>query len=495
MLSASIVSLAGWNIYDANATENKSYFHGLSLQGVHGWITDSTESDSAAERASMLRDQFDSLVMSMNGNSVTYGLDTTISPCEDHYQFANGGWRDAVKMPDTRDRRYQMINFFSYAQRRMYDRLEEILDSARLVYSTTTDPTVRALGTFYEACMTADSLESSFFRNRAARNRKTPEPPRNKQCISQTLEQIGGAAGQAFVNDLKNSGAVGKMETLLSELRVAVEERLKSNTIMSDVEKEYALDRLSKLILRVGIPETEVDYSELKLLDNNFHENKKIIANFNNSQWTNSIGSNLREKWKASLLETNAFYMPGDHAIEIPTIMFSPPFFYRDREALYNFAGVGYIIGHEIFHSISPQLPMIADPRMKAETDSFKAFHTSLGEFEGWKTNGARTFNEDVADLGGSRVAYAAWKATLAKDPNYKEETIEGYTPDQRFFIAMGKTWRSKWTKNGISNGVHGPHWARVNAVAMQNPEFNEAFGCKQGDAMVLPPEKVSKIW
>lgn len=469
----------------------------------HGYCSVSTgcfaglvDSTGAQDSLALIEAQYDSIVLSfINGSgSIAHGLDTSTGPCENHYQFVNGGWRDGIELPNSDARRYQMVTSFSYAHKRMMQELEVILDSASRIHDRTPDHTLRVLGSFYESCMSADSLEPNYMARRRSGSPQR-DSTRGEQCLSRTLTYLGGAAGQIFAQDLKNSGAVTRMETLLDALKLAVEERLEGNQVMSASEREYALNRLSRLVLRVGIPDEMVDYSQLSLLSNDYERNKTLIHEFGNSQWVSSIGSNLREKWKLSLLMPNAVYMPSDHAIEIPTLMFSPPFFFREGEDLLNFAGVGYVIGHEIFHSIAMQLGSIESPKMKEEIDSFKAFHTSLGEFDGWKTDGSRTFSEDVADLGGSRVAYRAWKETIAKDPNYKDEVIEGYTPDQRFFIAMGRTWRSKWTRKGMSHGVHGPHWARVNGVAMQNPEFREAFGCKPGDKMFLSDEHLSIIW
>lgn len=439
---------------------------------------------------------FDSLVHTMLvGSSIAYGLDTTVSACEDHYQFVNGGWRDQIVIPESKEAGRQSINFFQYSFKKMLGRLEEMLDSSRVIASTTDDATVRVMGTFYESCMSADSLERSYIQQKYPRSASGRDSTRKEQCLNRTLEHLGGAAGQAFAEDLKRSGAITRMQTLLEALRESVQDRLKNNQIMSDAEKEYALERLGRLILRVGIPDQMVDYSVLQLSPTDYNQNKNLIGSFSNSRWAGSLGENVREKWKASLLMPNAFYMPYDHAIEIPTLMFSPPFFFEDGEDLLNFAGVGYVIGHEIFHSIAPQLSLVQDSAMAREIEAFKKFNSSLGTLDGWKVDGNRTFNEDVADLGGSRIAYHAWRETVAKDKTYKDQVIEGFTPDQRFFIAMGRIWRSKWTKKGIVYGSHAPGFARVNGIARQNPEFQKAFKCKKGDKMYIPQEKMSKIW
>lgn len=435
----------------------------------------------------------DTVVPSLYGESLTYGIDTAVSPCEDHFSFVNGGWRSVAVLPPRKQGGMRVETFFNHTYRTMLERIEKGLLSAQSNYATTDNPTVRALGTFFESCMVADSLEPDYFKRRKP-DSTARDSTRTEKCVSRSLYYMGGASGQLFAQQLISTGAVHRMEKLLEALKVQVVKRIDENTIMSEVEKDYARDRLNKLILRVGIPEEMVDFSGLKLSPVDYHENKKTIGTFYNMQWVDGIGGNMRERWKASLLTPNAFYMPMDHAIEIPSVMFSPPFFYADGDDYLNFAGVGTVIGHEIFHSIAQQLPLIESHEMKSEIDSFKVFNTSMGTLDGWTANGERTFSEDVADLGGGRVAYAAWKSFSSYD-TAKNSVVDGYTAEQRFFIAMGRVWRSKWIGGAPNHDVHAPYFARVNATVMQIPEFSTAFGCKPGDKMYVAPEKLSRIW
>lgn len=421
--------------------------------------------------------------------SVLEGMDTTVSPCSDFYQFANNGWRSKVDRDSTLSD-LKVINNFSYVHDMMGKRLGEILDTARLTYADSEDPTIRVLGVFYESCMSADSLESVHFRRTSDTTVK--DSTRGSQCLSRVISHLGGAAGQAFVKELVKEDVVNRMEKLLASIKDETKNRIARNTIMNDAEREYALERLDKLVLRIGIPDQLQDYSDLHLHPDSYEANKRLIAEFNNINWINSIGGNVRERWKASLLLVNAFYSPAEHAVEVPTIMFSPPFFFPDGEDLMNYAGVGYVIGHEIFHSVSMQLATIANPEMKSEIERFREFNTSLGELDGWKADGNRTFFEDVADLGGGRVAFDAWKSVSSID---NDSIIDGFNPQQRFFIALGKIWRSQWSNSGVRRGPHAAPFARVNGPVMQIPEFAESFGCKEGDRMYLSPDSMSRIW
>ncbi len=171
-----------------------------------------------------------------------------------------------------------------------------------------------------------------------------------------------------------------------------------------------------------------------------------------------------------------------------------PPFFDANAEDALNFGGIGLIIGHEIFHSIATQLQSIANPEMHDNIKKFKQLNSELGTVDGWNTNGTRTFNEDIADYGGVLISYAAWKATLKQRGKPAAPTVDGFTPDQRFFIGLDRVWRSKW-QGGLNWDVHAAPFARVNAMALSAPEFAKAFGCKVGDPMVRPTEKKVVIW
>ncbi len=456
--------------------------------------TDSTDSaKTAEENADSLKDaQPDTFTPPMLGSSLRYGVDTTVSPCVDFYQYVNGDWRAKTKLGKVEQGRTKRVEIFGDTYRRTRLRLQVILDSAQSLAPTTTDPTLKILGTFYSSCMTADSLERSLLQ-RARSKTPVKDSTRADQCVQRTITLLGGALGQAFANDLLASHAIERMESLLQALRNAAIDRVTANPWMTSDEKGWALERLQKLQLRVGMPKEMVDYSPL-VLSNNYKQNKIAIANFDNRQWVNSIGVDVRAKWKASLLTPNAFYMGRDHAIEIPAVMFISPFFDVSAEDALNFAGIGFVIGHEIVHSIAAQLPTIAHPEMKTNIEHFKQLNSELGTVDGWNTDGKRTFTEDIADYGGLLISYAAWKATLKKNEKPAAPLVDGYTPDQRFLVGLARVWRAKW-QGGMNRDVHAAPFARVNAMALNAPPFATAFGCKDGDPMVRPSDRKVVIW
>lgn len=236
-----------------------------------------------------------------------------------------------------------------------------------------------------------------------------------------------------------------------------------------------------------------MDYAPL-VLTSDYEQNKIAVANLATQQWVNAIGRDVGEQWRMSLLRPNASYLPDEHAIEVPPIMFMPPFFDAIAEDALNFAGIGFVIGHEMIHSIAPQLATIENPGMQTNLEHFKRLNSELGTVDGWNTNGTRTFREDIADYGGVLIAYAAWKATLKQSGKPAASKVDGYTPDQRFFIGLARVWRSKW-QEGLNEDVHAAPFARTNAMMLNAPAFAKAFGCKAGDPMVRPNDKKVVIW
>ncbi len=453
-------------------------------------VMDSTDSAKTAD--SIKAAQPDTFTPPMLGLSLRYGVDTTVSPCVDFYQYVNGDWRAKTKLGNVPAGQMKRVEIFNDTYRRTRLRLRGILDSAHAIVTGTTDPTLKVLGMFYGSCLTADSLEPNRLQ-RAQSKKPIPDSTRADQCVQRTLAVLGGALGQAFANDLLASHAMERMETLLEALRTAAIDRVSVNPWMNADEKTWARERLQKLHLRVGMPKEMVDYAPL-VLTSDYKQNKIAVANFDNRQWVNAIGNDVRAQWKASLLTPNAFYMGGDHAIEIPAVMFMPPFFDVHAEDALNFAGIGFVIGHEIFHSIAAQLQTIVHPEMHTNIGHFKQLNSALGTVDGWNTDGKRTFTEDIADYGGVLISYAAWKATLKKNGKSAAPTVDGYTPDQRFFIGLARVWRSKW-QGGLNWDVHAAPFARVNAMVLNAPEFAAAFGCKAGDPMVRSSDKKVVIW
>ncbi len=442
----------------------------------------------------------DTVTPPLIGSSVGYGVDSSVSPCEDFFAYANGGWRAKTVLGLPTPGRARVVSMFDDTNRRTQKRLRTIIDSAHTVASTTTDHVLKVIGTFFESCVAADSVpppgvgvppRASASPNRS-RDQKSTDEQKVELCYRKTLGSLGVAVGQAFARDLLVFHALERMEALLTEIHLATIERMKVNPWMSRDERTAAAERLNRLKLRIGMPQELIDFSSLEL-SNDFTKNEAAVVAFSNRQWLSSIGEDARERWRASLVNTNASYSAADHAIEVPAAMFMPPFFVATADDAVNFAGIGVVIAHEIFHSLTSQLRSTANPKMHDNIQLFKAVNSQLGTLDGWGTDGTRTYTEDIADLGGILVAYDAWQAMLRKK-NTKPPTIDGYTPDQRFFLAVAQVWRGKWTGIGFS-GVHAAPFARTHNMIRNAPQFAAAFECKEGDPMVVPRDQRPVIW
>lgn len=435
----------------------------------------------------------------MLGSSLRHGMDTSVSPCDNFYEYANGGWRNMVIL-DTPVYVARKISTFSDVNIRTRHRLRQLLDSAKGVAQTTDDHNLRVVGEMYASCLAADSLnrfkkitspypDSGFTKKKAVHTRADT-------CYTHTTRLLGEAIGQYYSREILGERPVSRMQGMLSGIRQAVIDRLESNPWMTDDDKSAALNRLSRLHLRVGIPPQKTDYSNLKL-GPDYHENVKVIEKFYYINQFQYLSESVRDLWKISLIGANAFYTPAEHAIEVPPVMFSRPFFDDDAEDAVNYGALGHIIGHEIFHSVAKQLPLLEGKELRANVERLQVIHTDQGKLDGWKADGKRTFTEDVADLGGVNVAYAAWKRSIQTSGKSPEAIIDGFTPDQRFFLSVAQVWRSKWQAIPGEGRYdpHGPPFARINGTLKNMPEFAAAFGCTAEEPMVLPAEKRSRIW
>ncbi len=448
---------------------------------------------------SLVHESIDTVSPQMYHPSLSYGIDSSIDPCDDFYQYVNGGWRRVTVLPQTKDndKNFHLITGIHTAIPNLYKRLATIIDSAMGVSNELEDPTLRVVKVFYESCLVADSLEADPFKRLRKSSTPVVDSSRKELCLQRIFKHLGGAVGELFVEKLRNSSSAVRMDIIQSEIMKEAMARIASNELLSIEQKKKASESLARLKLRVGIPEEIIDYTGLSLSKTNYHKNIEDIRDYSHLRWIKSIGSIPKDKWAYGLIRANANYIPNQHAIEIPPVWFFPPFFYEDKEDALNFAAVGWVIAHEIYHSIATSIDMTAG-RMAEAVRGFTVITSSLGSLDGWDTDGHRTRVEDLADMGGARAAYAAWKATLTSQSGTKVQTstdsIEGFTPDQRFFIAMGRLWRAKW-EGSPPMGSHSAPFARVNATVMQMPEFAKVFGCKAGDRMYLEPDKISQIW
>ncbi len=432
----------------------------------------------------------DTVLSTIHGPSLRHGLDTTVSPCADFFQYVHGGWRAKTEMEPFDGKQLKRLSTHSYAEYHLQRRIQALLDSARSILATTTDPTIRAIGNFYASCMTADTLEWSPRRG----NSSIPDSSRSAQCVRRSMVTFPDAVGQVLADDLFASDAADRMEAMLKQIMASVIKRIEANPVLSPNERMWAIGRLKSLKLHVGRPKA-IDYNDLVLSDDYYH-NKVVIAEFTHRTALKQIGGAIGSDMGMQMFVVDARYVPTSHSVEVPAGIFMPPFFSPTAEDALNYSGVGSVIAHEIFHSIAHGFSALDNAAWKENTDKFRALVSAIATVDKWSTDGTRTFNEDVADLGAALVTYDAWKEAVRQSRQPPAPLVEGFTPDQRFFLGLALVWRYKWQPvASFSQDTHSSPFARVTLMMQNSPQFAKAFGCKEGDPMVLTTKQRVHIW
>jgi putative endopeptidase len=260
----------------------------------------------------------------------------------------------------------------------------------------------------------------------------------------------------------------------------------------------------------IGYSDKWRDYSKLELSKQPFVDNPYAVTTFESRRDLAKVGNPVdRTEWGMMPATVNASYNPLNNDVTFPAVILQPPFFDPNADDAVNYGGMGAAIGHEMTHGFDDEGRQFdAQGNLKdwwtaSDTKAFNERATQMEkQFDGYTVadslhvNGKRTLGEDIADLGGLKIAYAAPERSLAgKHP----EKIDGFTPEQRFFLSWAQIWRSKTRPEAERQQVlTDPHararW-RVNGPLSNMPEFAQAFRCKSGDAMVRPDSLRPQIW
>lgn len=339
--------------------------------------------------------------------------------------------------------------------------------------------------------------------------------PRWKRVLSTTDYLIGEAIGQLYVDENFPPEAKQKAMEMVENIKLAFADRIKQLDWMSDSTKERALKKLGTFTVKIGYPEEWIDYSSLEVgkdpEEASFYQNVVNAEIFQSRRQIAKLGKPVdRKEWHMRPQTVNAYYNPPLNEIVFPAAILQPPFYdYRADEAV-NYGGIGAVIGHEISHGFDDQgAKYDADGNLKnwfteKDLSSFRERGKRLAkQFDEYEplpdvfVQGEFTLGENIGDLGGVTVAYEGLQRFYRE--HGKPGLIDGFTPEQRFFISWATVWRVKYRDETLMKQVktdpHAPGMYRANGPLTNFAPFYEAFNVTEGDKMFRPESERVKIW
>ncbi len=334
------------------------------------------------------------------------------------------------------------------------------------------------------------------------------QEPRWKRCVSYADNDLGEALGQAYVQRAFPPEAKQRAQEMVKEIEQAMQRDIEGLSWMSPETKQKALEKLHTVANKIGYPDKWRDYSALTIARDDELGNVLRARQFEFHRQLAKIGKPVdRGEWGMTPPTVNAYYSPQLNDINFPAGILQPPFFDPKADDAPNYGDMGATIGHELTHGFDDEGRQfdaqgnLRDWWMLEDGKQFEQRASCISDqysqyvaVDDIKINGQLTMGENVADLGGLMLAYLAWQnQTRGK----KVDPIDGFTPEQRFFIGYGQGWcaetRDETKRMYATIDPHSPDKYRANGVVANTPEFQQAFQCKAGSAMVR--EKKCRVW
>jgi putative endopeptidase len=335
--------------------------------------------------------------------------------------------------------------------------------------------------------------------------------PREKRCARATDNGLRDALGQAYVAKYFTPAAKQRALEMVRNLESVFHDRIQTRAWMSDTTKAQAETKLAAFNNKIGYPDKWRDYSTLTIRPGPFYDNVLAVRQYERRRNLARIGQPVdRAEWGMTPPTVNAYYNPQMNEIVFPAGILQPPFFDPNADDAVNYGGMGAVIGHEMTHGFDDQGSQFdaqGNLRNWWSAGDLEKFKRGTGlvasQFDAYTVldsvhvNGKLTLGENLADLGGLSISYAALEKALAEKG--RPPNIDGFTPEQRFFLAFAQIWRSNTTPEAarlrINTDPHSPGEWRTNGPMSNMPEFAAAFGCKPGDPMVRPDAVRPVIW
>ena len=339
---------------------------------------------------------------------------------------------------------------------------------------------------------------------------KEEDRPRWKRAVAAVEGGLGEALGQLYVAKYFPPEAKARMEKLIANLQVALGERIDVQEWMSDETKKVAREKLDAFYVKVGYPDKWKDYSDLEI-GNNYLRNMLAVGEWEIKDMVRTKFNKPvdKDEWYMTPQTVNAYYNPTTNEICFPAGILQPPFFDMQADDAFNYGAIGVVIGHEMTHGFDDQgskydkTGNLVTWWSEEDTKQFeeriqvmREFHDSIEVLPGLHANGSLTLGENMADHGGLMVAFQAFKNATASQPL---ETVDGFTPEQRFFLAYANVWgqniRDEEIQKRVKSDPHQLGMWRVNGQMPHIDAWYEAFGITESDPMFVPKEKRVTIW
>jgi predicted metalloendopeptidase len=400
------------------------------------------------------------------------------------------------------------MNDFNIRTPEFFDALEELI----------TDTDIELLKTYMRWHLVdamADQLPSAFvdanFEFYGAKLSGQQEiQDRWKRCVSATSGALGEAIGRLYVDEMFAGDSKGKALEMIHDIEKAFENNLEAVAWMDDETRARAVTKLEAVRNKIGYPDRWRDYSKMKIGTESYFANALAAAEHEFDYRASRAGEPVdKEEWLMTPQTVNAGYNPLGNEIIFPAGILQPPFFHRDFPAAMNYGGIGFGIGHELTHGYDDQgrkfdpsgklhewwEPEVSE-RYAKQAECVADFYSEYEIEPGVNINGELTLGENIADLGGIKLAYRAYKLWEERHGE-PEPFVEGLSNDQLLFVAAAQTWCAKispeFLRMQVTTDPHSPAMYRVNGPFTNLPVFGETFGCETGTQM--RPEQICVVW
>ncbi len=358
----------------------------------------------------------------------------------------------------------------------------------------------------------SDAFRAEAFKFSSVLSGVTQDQPRWKRAVGLVSGVLGEAIGKLYVEKYFPEASKKRMLELVHNLQTALAQRIDEATWMGAETKAQAKDKLANFIIKIGYPDKWKDYAGLEVVDSlSLYANLQRIARWATDDAIQRHVNKPTDKseWGMTPQTVNAYYNPSTNEICFPAAILQPPFFDIQADDAVNYGGIGSVIGHEMSHGFDDQGSQFDktgnqrnwwteqdkknyNARTKVLADYFSGFEA----LPGVKINGQQTLGENIGDNGGLNIAFRAFQNAMKDQPLGVKD---GFTPEQRFFLAWGRVWASNMSPEIvqylITVDTHSPNIGRVNGALPQIDAWYKAFNVKKGDKLFIPKKKRAHIW